>query len=503
MALSLLTVLIWKYNIQSVTKVDSIMPGFFVSLVSFFLLSYFLADSTNKKKSFSSRIELDDSKKTSTIESIKSFSLYKYCNSHLPKSSSNMYMYFGMAIYLTLIINFTYDKSIYQEHVFLINALQVSILAIGVFFLYNVFWLQNMEGNKYLGIIWFCTVFTSLAFISSLMVLISKLTHASLIVLTIHLAIIPMLVGWRAGIIMIIIGLGLSFSLYINFVDTISTSEIYNYQLKLLYIVLMIMGFSVTFIREKQEKEVKIEKKVAIYAERINDQEEEIARLASTAEKILNNVNHELRLPVGNVRNFSEMIKEGLGKYSKEQLEMLSSELYQNSNRLSSMILNMLDLAMLDTRQVKLKKSKIDFSKLVEERINNCRHVYTESYEIEFEVEIEHNISIEIDPNYMRQVIDNLIINAMKHSTEGPITIKLKKSKQVISFAISNVGDKIPHRELYDIFRAFKMSSKTEKKNEGRGIGLTLCKAAIEAHKGMITAENHDNGARFRFTLPL
>ena len=201
--------------------------------------------------------------------------------------------------------------------------------------------------------------------------------------------------------------------------------------------------------------------------------------------------------------NFSEMIREGLGKYSNEQIEMLLTELYKNSNRLSSMILNMLDLAMLDTRQVKLRKTKIDFSILVVERVNNCRNVYTEKEKAEFDLDIQQDISIEVDENYMRQVVDNLIINAIKHSKENPITIKLKKSKQVVTFAISNIGDKIPYRELYDVFKAFKMTSQTEKKSEGRGIGLTLCKAAVEAHGGMIIAENHDNGARFRFTLPL
>ena len=64
----------------------------------------------------------------------------------------------------------------------------------------------------------------------------------------------------------------------------------------------------------------------AHYNERISDQEKEIERLGATAQKILNNVNHELRLPVGNVMNFAEMLNEGLGKFDESQLKMLSDE---------------------------------------------------------------------------------------------------------------------------------------------------------------------------------
>jgi K+-sensing histidine kinase KdpD len=56
-------------------------------------------------------------------------------------------------------------------------------------------------------------------------------------------------------------------------------------------------------------------------------------------------VNHELRFPVGNVMNFAEMLSEGLEKYNDNQLKDLSDEVFKNSNRLSTMILNMLDLS--------------------------------------------------------------------------------------------------------------------------------------------------------------
>ena len=127
-----------------------------------------------------------------------------------------------------------------------------------------------------------------------------------------------------------------------------------------------------------------LETEVIHYNQRISDQEKEIERLGATAQKILNNVNHELRLPIGNVVNFAEMLNEGLEKYSKSQLKELSDEVLKNSTRLSSMILNMLDLATLSARTMELQKKTVNFSELVEERVKTCRNVYLQKKKIDF-----------------------------------------------------------------------------------------------------------------------
>ena len=106
-------------------------------------------------------------------------------------------------------------------------------------------------------------------------------------------------------------------------------------QFKILYILMMVFGILIAFFKPKQDHQEATEAKVDVleeevthletkvsdlnetvihYSERISDQEKEIERLGATAQRILNNVNHELRLPVGNVMNFAEMLNDGLGK---------------------------------------------------------------------------------------------------------------------------------------------------------------------------------------------
>jgi len=238
------------------------------------------------------------------------------------------------------------------------------------------------------------------------------------------------------------------------------------------------------------------------YSERVADQGKEIERLGATAQRILNNVNHELRLPVGNVVNFAEMLNDGLGKFTKEQLKALSDEVCKNSNRLSSMILNMLDLATLEAKKIELQKKIVNFSELVHDRVQSCRKIYLGNKKIDIEMQIEENILINIDPNYIRQTVDNLVINAINFSQEGVIRISVLRKGSGVEFVISDNGIGIPKEDLYDIFTPFKMGSNAESKAEGRGVGLALCKAAVEAHGGTISAESKDEkGARFRFVL--
>jgi Na+/proline symporter/signal transduction histidine kinase len=247
-----------------------------------------------------------------------------------------------------------------------------------------------------------------------------------------------------------------------------------------------------------------LNEQVVHYTEQIADKDKEIDRLGQTSQRILNNVNHELRLPIGNVVNFSEMLTETLGKTENNKLmKELAKEVYDNSNRVSSMILNMLDLATLAVKKVDLEKTMVNFSELVLERVRRCQKIYKNGKNLEFELDIEPEILISVDPNYMRQTVDNLVINAINFSETGGIKVFVSKQEGQVVFTITDQGKGIPQTELADIFTPFKMGTNSESKAYGRGVGLALCKSAVEAHGGSIKAESDGEcGAKLQFTLP-
>jgi len=364
---------------------------------------------------------------------------------------------------------------------------------------------------------WPLAIFYMLIFLSCFFVMVSKFAMLQVALFCINIIIASLLLGWRMALPLIILGFYLSIQFYrYLFTDSGFEVQFGSPEFILIYIALFLGSTVVIFVKPQQEYQAATEAKVGTleievadlnekvvhYTERVADQGKEIERLGATAQKILNNVNHELRLPVGNVMNFAEMLNDGLGKLDEQQLKMLSDEVYKNSNRLSSMIMNMLDLATLEAKKIKLNKSMINFGELVHDRVQLCRKMYLGNKKIDFEMRIEENVFVNVDPNYMRQTVDNLVINAITFSTEGVIRISVLRKGSFVEFVIEDEGIGIPREELYDIFIPFKMGSNTASKAEGRGVGLALCKAAIEAHGGTITAESKDGkGARFRFLV--
>ena len=411
----------------------------------------------------------------------------------------------------------TLPDGIYEQNIFFIDSLYVITLCTSSLLISYPLWLRSWKETNFVPILWNFTVVLVLICFSFLLILLSNFSAMQLMAFMVNVIVISSLCKWSWSLFSLILGITITLLYYRGYLESSQIeSQFTSLEFKVIYLLLLISSTLIIFLKPKQEHleetEAKVgtletevthlNEKVVHYTERISDQEKEIERLGATAQRILNNVNHELRLPVGNVMNFAEMLNAGLGKFNEEQLKSLSDEVYKNSNRLSSMIMNMLDLATLNARKLELNKKKINLGELVEDGVNNCRRIYLKDKKIDFALKIHSEIFVLVDPNYMRQVVDNLVINAIKFSSDGLISVQLLKKKGKIEFTIKDNGIGIPKEELYDIFTPFKMGSNTETKAEGRGVGLALCKAAIEAHGGTIIVESDGiNGARFRVVL--
>ncbi|MEM6338958.1 MAG: HAMP domain-containing sensor histidine kinase, partial [Pseudomonadota bacterium] len=514
MSASFCTIVLWK-AFSPDNGIDSVIPGILVNII-FFIGSHYILKQQGGWVVVLGREKIESSlQRKNKSRSIKDFNFLDFCSKNTPKSDST---YIFLSIFCVIAIfsgvySIPLEKRLeYNE---IIEIISHSVLVITTAWLIYPLWPPGLKNKRFIFIFWLFSLFYILSFVTSLQVIISDFGQFQLIVLLLSVMVLSMVVRWKISLFLIVLGIGASIQFFKYYTGNNISANFGSLQFKILYILLMIAGILIAFFKPKQEHqeatEAKVDtletevsdlnEKVVHYSERISDQEKEIERLGATAQRIINNVNHELRLPVGNVMNFAEMLNDGLGKFNEEQLKSLSDEVYKNSNRLSSMIMNMLDLATLNAKKLELDKKMINLGELVEDRINNCRKIYLDDKKIDFVMKIHPEILILVDPNYMRQVVDNLVINAIKFSSEGVIRVELLKKGDLIEFTIKDNGIGIPKEELYDIFTPFKMGSNTESKAEGRGVGLALCKAAIEAHGGTITAESSGVGAVFRFVL--
>jgi K+-sensing histidine kinase KdpD len=399
-------------------------------------------------------------------QEIKLFNLFDACRKNMPKNEALIPL-LGFFVMLSTFFNVNNMSGYLQEqNMFLVDALYLITLCFSSLLISYLLWPNRWKESNLISIIWNLTIVIVLICCSFLLMLLSDFSEIQLTVFMINIIVISTLCKWRWSLFSIISGVIITL-LYYNFCLKYYhvKGEFSSLEFKVIYLLLLISGTLVVFLKPKQDQQEETEAKVDIlgqevthletevtdlnhkvthYSERISDQEREIERLGATAQKILNNVNHELRLPVGNVMNFAEMLNEGLGKYDESQLKLLSEEVYKNSNRLSSMIMNMLDLAALNAKKLELDKKTINMSELVIDRIDSCRKMYLDGKKIDFILEIQPEILISIDANYLRQVVDNLVINAIKFSSEGEIKISLLQKEDHVKFVISDNGIGMP-----------------------------------------------------------
>jgi len=258
----------------------------------------------------------------------------------------------------------------------------------------------------------------------------------------------------------------------------------------------------------------------------------ELQNALDAKKRFLTNMGHELRTPNHQLASYSKFINSDLKKL-QEQLESASqqtpkkedieawnksmNELVKLAARLESacqkearLIGHINDLDAMTSETIEYHIAENDLNDTVQNTIAKFhgglskRIIYQER---------GAEIKALFDKHQVIKVIDNLLSNAETFAPEGDITIKLKKTKyrtksgdvrNGAQCTISDQGIGIPENELELIFELFGESSITRKEARGRGLGLTLCRETINAHKGRIWAENNKGkGASFHFILPV
>ena len=254
---------------------------------------------------------------------------------------------------------------------------------------------------------------------------------------------------------------------------------------------LVVMVNDITSIKEYEEQ-LKQEK----------DRAEESDRLKSV---FLANMSHEIRTPMNSIIGFSSLIDE---KTPKNKLTEYINIINDSSNLLLTLIDDIIDLSKIQSGVMKIKKEPFNLNDL----LNKSEKEYIELIKSKNKpnIKIEKNIPtkdivINTDPKRLKQIINNLVGNAIKFTKNGKITFGYSVKNDDVIFFVKDTGIGISSENLPKIFdRFFQIENKNEKKQEGTGLGLTISKAIIEILGGKIWLESViDKGTVFYFNLPV
>ena len=239
-------------------------------------------------------------------------------------------------------------------------------------------------------------------------------------------------------------------------------------------------------------------------AKRLYDQNNKLRELDRTRSNFINSISHEFRTPLASILGFSKMLstKNNLS----EQIKEIVCQIQQAANRLSSLISDFLQINKTSSEGWSSHLEPCDLGETIKRSVEEFSSLY-KSHNISYKITNNYPI-LKTDEKLIRQILDNLISNAIKYSPSGGginITLEVSDNEQEIKVTIADEGIGIDKEELPKIFnRLYRSTNSNVQKISGTGLGLAICKEIISVLNGKIEVESEPNkGSKFTFILPI
>ncbi|HLQ65107.1 MAG TPA: ATP-binding protein [bacterium] len=221
-------------------------------------------------------------------------------------------------------------------------------------------------------------------------------------------------------------------------------------------------------------------------------------------QELLAAIAHELRTPLSIIEGNLEAMLDGVRAPTPD----LIATLHTQSALLSQLITDLRDLSLADARQLSLRRRSVDLAVLCQESVDAMK-VWTDERKVSTSVRVEGETTAAVDPDRLRQVVQNLLHNAVRFTPAGGQVTVIVKEETVdqdrwVTVEVEDDGPGIPAEDLSRIFEPFyRVDPSRSRASGGTGMGLAVVKLLVEVHGGSVRAENRPaGGSRFVVQLP-
>lgn len=229
-----------------------------------------------------------------------------------------------------------------------------------------------------------------------------------------------------------------------------------------------------------------------------------IRKLENVRKEFVANVSHELKTPLTSILGYAETLRQG-AMQDKEQAPRFLEKIEGNALQLKSLVEDILKLSEIESGRFALQLFPVSLGTIIQEVWTHFDPL-AQAKKIKLIVEIPPATTILADANALRQIVNNLVDNAIKYSSEGSVvTVASKAYENFCRVQISDNGMGISGRDLPHVFERFYRANKARSRQlGGTGLGLAIVKHLVQAHGGEVGVESElGHGARFFFTVPL
>lgn len=230
----------------------------------------------------------------------------------------------------------------------------------------------------------------------------------------------------------------------------------------------------------------------------------ELDRLKSS---FLANMSHELRTPLNSILGFSDVMLEELDGPLTDNMRVDLGLIYKNGQHLLHLINDVLDMAKIESGKMNLSVEKFNLLEIIEE-VTSITSTFASEKNLSLFIDSasDREVEIKADKIRLRQVMINLVNNAIKFTEKGKISIHVAREENNVLITVKDTGIGIPMELLESIFQEFtQVDTSTTRKAGGTGLGLPISRRLIEMHGGRLWAESSGidgEGSTFYVFLP-
>jgi signal transduction histidine kinase len=221
-------------------------------------------------------------------------------------------------------------------------------------------------------------------------------------------------------------------------------------------------------------------------------------------DEFLSVASHELRTPLTTIKGYTQLLAQTVDELESDERATYINAVLGEIERMMGLISELLDVSRIETNRLQIHPQPIRWVDFIVGRISAFR-VQHPSRTLRFAAAVE-GTAVVADPDRMRQVIDNLLSNALKYSADGTdIDVRVVVDDGCVLTSVTDLGIGIPRDEIPQLFERFHRARNVSSRYYGGlGLGLYIARAIIEAHGGMITVESEEGcGSTFTMRLPL